>query len=75
MSIRKAAKFLGIPKSTLSDRITGRVDEGATPGKITVFPSEVENKLSESLKAAAQQGFGISRGQLPLRKHTNWHPS
>ena len=67
MSVRKAAKFYGVPKSTLSDRLTGRVQEGATPGKNTVFPLEVENELGKKLKDAAKQGFGISRGQLALK--------
>ena len=67
MSIRKAAKNFHIPKSTIGDRISGRVPEGAKVGKSTVFPMEVENKLAGKVKEAAAKGFG----NLQLRR-LNW---
>lgn len=37
MSIRAAAKEFSVPKCTLSDRLTGKVAENASPGKQTFF--------------------------------------
>ena len=67
MSIRKAAKNFHIPKSTIGDRISGRVPEGAKVGKSTVFLMEVENKLAGKVKEAAAKGFGLSRMQLAAK--------
>lgn len=67
LSIRAAAKQFSVPKSTLSDRVTGRVAEGCTPGKQTVFPLEVENDIAMKIKEAGRMGFGITRAQLCIK--------
>jgi hypothetical protein len=67
LSITQAAKEFSIPKSTIADRISGRVHEGSTPGKQPVFPLEVENQISDKIKAAARQVFGITRAQLCVK--------
>ena len=59
MSVRTAAKHFKVPKSTLSDRMTGRVEEDATPGHKTVFPVEVEEAIVGKVKEAGRMGFGI----------------
>ena len=64
MSIRQASNHFGIPKSTLGDRISGRVEEGATPGKKPVLPVEVESAIADKIKEAGKMGFGITRAQL-----------
>lgn len=64
LSIRKAAKYYGVPKSTISDRITGRVQDGALPGKKPVFPIEIETQIATKIKDAARMGFGITRAHL-----------
>ncbi|KAJ8306327.1 hypothetical protein KUTeg_016872 [Tegillarca granosa] len=64
MSIRKAAKHYDVPRSTIGDRISGRVKEGTSPGKKPVYPIEVENQVAEKIKQAARMGFGITRAQL-----------
>ncbi|KAJ8300593.1 LOW QUALITY PROTEIN: hypothetical protein KUTeg_022112 [Tegillarca granosa] len=66
MSIRKAAKHYDVPRSTIGDRISGRVKEGTSPGKKPVYPIEVENQVAEKIKQAARMGFGITRAQLIL---------
>lgn len=63
MSIRQASIHFGILKSTIGDRISGRVHEGTTP----VFPAEVERKFADKLKDAAKMGFGLTRPQIRLR--------
>lgn len=50
MSIRQAAKHFNVPKSTISDRISGRVDEGAKRGKATVFPQAVEEDIAQKVQ-------------------------
>lgn len=67
MSIRKAAATFGVPKSSVHDRISGRVDISARPGKQTVFPPEIERLLADRMKEAAEMGFGINRQQLKAK--------
>ena len=64
MSIRQASNQFGIPKSTLGDRISGRLEEGATPGKKPVLPVEVESAIANKIKEAGKMRFGITRAQL-----------
>ena len=40
-SVRQASKDYGIPKSTISCRLTGRVQHGEKPGVKSVFSLEV----------------------------------
>lgn len=49
LSVRKAFAHFGVPKSTISDRVTGKVASGAKPGRSTVFPMEFENDLAEKI--------------------------
>ena len=37
MSIRRAAELYGVPKSTLQDRLTGKVQFGTLSGKTSTF--------------------------------------
>jgi hypothetical protein len=67
LSIRGAAKEFSVPKSTLSDRVTGRVSQDASPGKETVLPLEVEIEIAEKIKEAGRMGFGITRAQLCMK--------
>ena len=64
MSYRKASEVYNIPKTTIRDRITGRISEDATLGRKPTFPIEVEAHLADNVKQAAAKGFGISRMQL-----------
>ncbi|KAJ8297885.1 hypothetical protein KUTeg_024416 [Tegillarca granosa] len=49
MSIRMAAKHYNVLKSTISDRVSGRVEPGATPGKKTVFSRQVEDEVANKM--------------------------
>ena len=61
MSVRKAADKYKIAKSTLGDRLSGKIADDAAPGKPPIIPKEAESKIAESLFKAADQGFGMSR--------------
>lgn len=67
MSIRKAAEFYNVPKSTLHDRVTGKIEIEARPGRRTAFHDEIEEKIVTTVKEAAKQGIGICRRQLLAR--------
>ena len=67
MSYRQAAQKFGVRKSTVRDRITGRVDEDSTPGKKPVLPLAIEEELAKSINNAASKGFGITRLQLQTK--------
>ena len=61
MSLRKAAAEYGIPKSTLSDRVTGRVKPRNVWGKKNKLSTVDESALQEAATALAQRGIGFSK--------------
>lgn len=60
-SIREASAKFGVPRSTLGDRITGRIAVEARPGKDPVIPIDIEDKMVEKAFSCANQGFGVSK--------------
>ena len=64
MSIREAAQLYRIPKSTLGDRISGRVLPGATSGPPCYLNSEEEEELVTFLCRVAQIGQGRTRQEV-----------
>ncbi|KAJ8298116.1 hypothetical protein KUTeg_024647 [Tegillarca granosa] len=61
MSIRLAAAKYGVPKSSLGDRISGRVREDAVNGKVSFFSSNDEKMLKETAEHRADLGIGYSK--------------
>ena len=59
--IREAALQFGVPKSTLGDRISGRVLSGATSGPQTYLSEE---ELVQFLLRCAEIGYPKSRKQV-----------
>ena len=54
MSVQGAAKLYGVPKSTLWDRVTGKVDAMKwKPGPSPVFLPVEENQLADYFKTMA----------------------
>ena len=49
MSIRKASKHFGVPKSTIADGVSGRIIEGSLTVKKPVFPLKVENQVAAKI--------------------------
>lgn len=60
----QAAKEHGVPKSTLKDRLSGRVVHGTKPGPRPYLNKEEENELADYLVQSAQMGYGKTRRQV-----------
>ena len=62
MSVRKAARQFAIPRQTLRDRTTGKIDaDCVTTGRVPVLSMEEEAKLVDHLKIMASYGYGYTR--------------
>ena len=59
--INQAARDHGIPKTTLKDRISGRVTHGSNPGPKQYLTSSEEKELGDFLKNCVQIGYGKTR--------------
>ncbi len=64
MSVRRAAELHQVPKSTLGDRISGRVLSGATSGPPSYLTSVEEEELVTFLCRVAQIGHGRTRQEV-----------
>ena len=64
MSTKKAALLHGVPRSTLQDRLTGRVMHGRNPGPKPYLSPTEERALADHLVEAADVGYGKSRTQV-----------
>ncbi|CAG2243836.1 unnamed protein product [Mytilus edulis] len=81
VSIRKAAEMFIIPKSTLADRVSGRIDVDAEDGKKKkqCLRKRMREKLSEYAEKRASLGIGFGKktylryaGQLTQKKGINF---
>ena len=63
-TIREAAVTYEVPKSTLGDRISGRVQMGAKSGPPTYLTPHEERELVDFLIGCAQIGFARTRRQV-----------
>ena len=70
MSMRKAAKQYGVPKSTLNDRSTGKKPPSVQFGRKPVIPLDIENRLAELAITLSEKGFGITKRQMLARVGT-----
>ena len=52
------------------DRVSGRIDIEAKPGKSTVIPREIENAMVAKALSRADQGFGLSKRTMIARAGT-----
>ena len=64
MSMTKAAKFHGVPSTTLKDRMSGKVVHGSKPGRKLYLNSDEEESLAEHLVEAASIGYGKTRAEV-----------
>ena len=60
MSYREAVTQFGVPKSTLHDRISGKVLPGAVSGAPSYLTKEEEEELARWLEGCAQIGYAKS---------------
>ena len=61
LSVRKAAEMYGIPKSTLGDRISGRVLPGSVSGPPRTLTDSEETDLEQFLFHCSAIGYGKTR--------------
>ncbi|XP_033730751.1 uncharacterized protein LOC117320202 [Pecten maximus] len=66
LSLRKASKKYAVPKTTLIDHVSGRIESGARPGRKPYLTPKVEEALVSKVISAADKGFGMSKSQLIL---------
>lgn len=59
--INQAARDHGVPKSTLKDRISGKVQHGQKPGPKTYLTNSEERELGTFLNECAGIGYGKTR--------------
>jgi hypothetical protein len=64
MSIRKAAIQYSVPKSTLSDRTTGKIAEGAKWGRESFIQRSTEQEMIDAAKDRADMGVGFSKSNF-----------
>lgn len=60
-SISQAARDHGVPKTTLYDRVSGRVVHGSKPGPQPYLSGQEESELGSYLKHCARVGYGKTR--------------
>lgn len=59
--INQAARDHGVPKTTLKDRVSGKVQHGQKPGPKAYLSSSEERELGTFLKECAGIGYGKTR--------------
>jgi hypothetical protein len=64
MKIRHASELYGVPKSTLHDRVTGKVQHGTRPGPSAYLTEEEEEELVEFLLRCAEIGYPHTISQI-----------
>lgn len=65
MPKKKAAKLCGVPRTTLLDKLSGRVPLQPTkPGPKTVLTAAEEDVLVNYIKLMADIGYPVSRAEL-----------
>ena len=63
-SIRRAADKYGVPRSTLHDHVSGKVEHGAKPGRDAYLSLEEEEELVSFLVKCARIGYPHTRKQV-----------
>lgn len=64
MKTLAAARTFGVPRTTLIDRLKGRVADRAIHGGKTVLTDQEEKSLCDFIELSAQSGFPLQRDDL-----------
>ena len=64
MSVCRAATIHDVPRTTLQDRISGRVVHGTKSGPLSYLSHQEENDFSKFIEETAKAGYGRSRKQI-----------
>ena len=65
-SIKRAAEVHGVPRTTLQDRVKGKVVHGVNPGPQPYLQPAEEKELSCFLAEVAAVGYGRTKKQVKL---------
>lgn len=61
ISRNQAAEAHSVPRSTLKDRLSGRVNHGTNPGPVPYLTNDEEGLLTDYLLKSADMGYGKTR--------------
>jgi len=64
VSVLRVAKDHGVPKSTLHDRISGKVSHGIKPGLKPLLSAAEESEFVNFLIEVSQAGYGNTRREV-----------
>lgn len=64
LTVRRAAELYSVPKSTLQDRVSGRVLFGATSGPPKYLTNEEEDELANFLSGSAAVGYARTKKEI-----------
>ena len=64
MSINKASEMYGVPRTTLKDRLNGRVVHGTKPGPKPYLRHSEERELVDHLTKLSDLGMGKKKGTI-----------
>ena len=62
--VQYAARLHGVPRSTLRDRMSGRVEHGRKPGPSPYLSNAEEKELAAFVTDVAKAGYGKSRHEI-----------
>ena len=63
-NIAAASRMFNVPKSTLHDRLSGRIQIGAKVGHPTALTAAEEAEIAETCILFAEWGFGLGRREV-----------
>ena len=64
MGVNRAALEFGVPRTTLKDRIAGRVVHGTRSGPKPHLTPQEEKELADFLVSCSKMGYGKTRGEV-----------
>ena len=64
LSIRKASEMFGVPKSSLHDRTSGKIQHGKKPGRVPYLTRREEDEFVNFLIKCANMGYPHTVSQL-----------
>ena len=64
MGVNRAATEFGVPRTTLKDRVSGRVTHGSQPGRKPYLTNAEEKELHEYLIVCASIGYPKTRDDV-----------
>ena len=66
MSVLRASTLYDVPRTTLQDRVKGRVKHGNKPGPTTYLTTAEEEELASFLMEVSKVGYGKTRKEVKL---------